>query len=423
MANPSRLRNLILTLGAATAVLAIAFVLIVVATQPSQAQTFKVLHIFTGGQDGANPEAGVTLDKAGNLYGTAYVGGSGAGTVYKLTHKGSGWIFNPLYAFHGSDGAYPIARVIFGPNGTLYGTTSEGDGYGAVFNLRPSPSACKSALCPWTETVLQAFDNQAGSAGALPGNGDLIFNQAGNIYGTTVYEEGPNYGYGVVYELMPKSGGGYTESPVYVFSQSDGTYPYNGVIFDNAGNLYGTTTGRGGYWGYGNVFQLVPANGGWTENVLYSFQGGNDGSYPYAGLILDQSGNLYGATSNGGTGIGGTVFKLTPSGDGWTYSLIYSFTGYNNCGPYGTLAMDGSGNLYGTTPCGGANHTGSVFKLTPSGNSWTYTSLHDFTGGSDGGNPYCNVAIDANGNLYGTAFYGGTGNCVAGCGVVWEITP
>ena len=126
MANPKQIRNLIfnLSLRGATATLAIAFLLIAVASQPSQAQTFKVLHTFTGGADGANPEAGVTLDKAGNLYGTTYRGGSGAGTVYKLTHKGSGWIFNPLYAFHGSDGFYPIARVIFGPNGTLYGTTS-----------------------------------------------------------------------------------------------------------------------------------------------------------------------------------------------------------------------------------------------------------------------------------------------------------
>jgi|SRR5271157_220116 len=414
MANPRQLRNSIfgLSLGAATAALAIAFLLIVVAPQPVQAQTFNVLHTFTGAQDGGNPYAGVTMDKAGNLYGTASSGGAANyGTVYKLTHKGSGWTLNSLYSFAGgSDGAFPQARVIFGPNGILYGTTRGGGaGYGTVFNLRPKPTACLTALCPWTETVLYSFKGTDGD-GPL---GDVLFDQAGNIYGTT--GAGGSYDSGTVYELKP-SGSGWTESVLFSFNFVDGVAPSSGVLFDNAGNLDGTTEGGGS--GYlGTVFQLVPSNGGWTNYILYSFQNGNDGGYPGAGLIFDQSGNLYGATSTGGTGGGGTVFKLTPYGS--SYSLVYSFTGGFVCGP-GTLVMDGAGNLYGTTYCDGANNLGSVFKLTPSsGNNWTYTSLHDFTGGSDGGSPISNVVFDTSGNLYGTASAGGS----QGLGVVWEITP
>src|SRR5271165_6140847 len=173
MANPRQLRNLIfsLSLGAATAALAIAFLLIVVASQPAQAQTFNVIHTFTGAMDGRYPYAGVTLDKAGNLYGTAYGYPGSYGTVYQLKYKNSNWTFNPLYTFTGGkDGAYPRARVIFGANGTLYGTTYEGGtGYGTVFNLRPQARACTAALCPWTETVLYAF--KGGADGAYPGFG------------------------------------------------------------------------------------------------------------------------------------------------------------------------------------------------------------------------------------------------------------
>jgi uncharacterized repeat protein (TIGR03803 family) len=214
------------------------------------------------------------------------------------------------------------------------------------------------------------------------------------------------------------------ENTLYSFSgsPSDGSAPENGLIFDDAGNLYSTTL-EGGINDLGTVFQLTPSGSGWAENILYKFQCGNDGLYSWAGLIFDPSGNLYGAASEVCGGGGGTVFELTPSGGSWTYSLVYSFTRDANCtpggGPEGTLVMDGAGNLYGTTVCGGANDLGTVFKLTPSGGSWTYTSLHDFTGGSDGRNPYCKVVFDTSGNLYGTASGGGSQNA----GVVWEIRP
>ena len=328
MANPRQPRDLIFSLsfGAATAALAIAFMLTVVATQPARAQTYTVLHNFTGGGDGFYPKAGVTLDQAGSLYGTADGFESyGYGTVYKLTHQGSNWSLNPLYEFTGgSDGANPEARVIFGPNGTLYGTTYAGGTYngGTVFNLRPYPAVCKTALCPWAETVLYPFSR--GADGYYPSPADLIFDQAGNIYGTTIAPSGN----GVVYELTP-SGGGWTESVLHSFSgYPDGAGPFGGVILDNAGNLYGTTESGGTGSGQGTVFELTYSMGsGWSESILYSFQGGSDGGVPLVGLIFDPLGNLYGATSDGGSGGGGTVFKLTPSGGSWTFSLVYSFTG------------------------------------------------------------------------------------------------
>ncbi len=420
MANPRQLRNCIFSLsfGTVTAALAIAFLLAVVATQPAQAQTFNVLHTFTGGQDGAIPVAGLTMDRAGNLYGTSFRGGAaGFGTVYQLKPKPSGWVFNVLYSFAGgSDGANPSSGVIFGPDGALYGTTYRGGaGYGTVFRLRPPATFCRAVSCPWGEAVLYRFE--AGADGANP-EGDLIFDRAGNIYGTT-NDGGGSDNAGTVYELTP-SGGDWRESVLHSFSFNlpDGAYPQSGVILDSAGNLYGTLP-AGGFGAPGTVFELTYVAGfGWTESILYSFQGGSDGGIPYAGLIFDSSGNLYGATSSYGTGGGGTVFELTPSGSNWTYTVLYSFTG--GSGPWDSLVMDQNGNLYGTTFGGGANSLGSVFKLTPTPQPpWTYTSLHDFTNGSDGAHPFSNVVFDTSGNLYGTASSGAQ----YGYGVVWEITP
>jgi uncharacterized repeat protein (TIGR03803 family) len=420
MTRPEHTRSLEINLWPATSalILTLVFVLAIGTTPLARAQTFTVLHNFTGGQDGANPRAGVTIDGAGNLYGTTYLGGTGNGTVYRMKRSGLNWISNPLFSFDEGDGANPEARVIFGPDGLLYGTTLSGgsDLLGTVFNLKPSPSACKAALCPWTETVLYDFLGYPFD-GESPHYGDLIFDRAGNIYGTTA--DGGFADAGVVYELTP-SGSGWTESVLYSFGSfnSDGANPLNGVILDSAGNLYGTTL-QGGTSNYGTVFQLRHiAGSNWTEIPLYNFDNGSDGSYPYAGLIFDQSGNLYGTTSHGGMGYG-TVFELLPAGGSWTYSVLYSFTGPASCASYGNLAMDAAGNLYGTRICGGAYGLGSVLKLTPSNSGWTYTDLHDFTGGGDGAGPYCNVTFDANGNLYGTASAGGSERF----GVVWEITP
>ena len=425
--------------------LGIMFGLIAGAAQTAQAQTYRVIHNFTGGnggRDGAIPENGLTRDNAGNLYGTTLHGGngpctgddglSGCGTVFQLKHVGSGWIFNPIYNFGGgSDGAGPWGRVIFGPDGNLYGTTTaggEGDcqnygysGCGTVYRLSPPAHMCGAFSCPWTETTLYRFSGSL--TGVLP-NDTVVFDQSGSLYGTTYYG---GLGRGVVYKLT-LSGGGWTESVIYNFgSGGDAGGPLTGLTIDHAGNLYGTTNGGGGY-GYGTVYGLTPSGSGWAENVLYSFQNGSDGGGSAAGLILDNSGNLYSATALGGAGGGGVVFELTPSDGSWAFNLLYALPGSGGYeGPSDILAMDAVGNLYGTTQGNPSMGTyGTVFKLTPSGGGWTYTALHVFPGGSDGSRPRSNVVFDANGNLYGTTSFGGTGSCTGdnpGCGVVWEITP
>jgi uncharacterized repeat protein (TIGR03803 family) len=182
--------------------------------------------------------------------------------------------------------------------------------------------------------------------------------------------------------------------------------------------LYSTTK-LGGASDGGTVFRLTYSGSGWTKSVLHSFQWDSDGALAYGAVISDQSGNLYGTTASGGSGGGGTAFMLSPSDGGWTPTVLYSFAGSNLQGSHAGLAMDSAGNLYGTTYGDGAYGVGSVFKLTPSNGGWTYTSLHDFTGGDDGGTPEGGVTLDANGNLYGTANIGGAYSF----GVVWEITP
>jgi uncharacterized repeat protein (TIGR03803 family) len=407
---------------------------LLIVIQPAQAQTYSVLYNFTGGQDGAAPRAGVTLDQAGNLYGTtsagADLGGNcivdgleGCGTVFQLKHSNSGWLFNPLYIFDWSDGASPYARVVFGPDGSLYGTTAYGGhrvddchfrGCGVVFKLQPPATVCKAVLCPWMETVLFVFRYDLGTGGN-PYYGDLVFNDSGDTFGTTNYS---TYGGGQVFQLTP-SDGGWNLSLLFVFgylsTNGTGTLPDSGVIFDGAGNLYGTTP-YGGPYQYGLVYELTPSASGWMEQILYGFQDGSDGGVAAGGVVFDQSGNLYGTTQTGGSGGGGTVYELSPSNGGWTLTTLHSFAG--SLGSFAVLTMDASGNLYGTTFLDGAYGQGNVFELSPSNGSWIYTSLHDFTGGSDGGRPFGQVTLDANGNLYGTASMGGAN----GNGVVWEIT-
>ncbi len=200
-------------------------------TLPAKAQTFTVLHSFAGGADGGGPLAGVTLDGGGNLYGTTQAGGytegacshGGCGTVYRLKHAGSGWTLSSLYSFHDSDGRIPIARVVFGPDGSLFGTTNEG-GYqenGVVFNLRPPSTVCKSVLCPWTETVLHEFTGTPD--GCLPYLGDLTFDAAGHLYGTTA-DCGLATG-GTVFELARQPSGSWLESILYQVDGWGGRIP------------------------------------------------------------------------------------------------------------------------------------------------------------------------------------------------------
>jgi len=411
---------------------------VLTATLGVQAQTLTVLHSFTGARDGANPAAGLTLDAAGNFYGTTKNGGAGNGTVFKLSHSSSGWVLTPLYSFGGGpDGANPVARVVFGPDHTLYGTTEYGgssgyctNGCGTVFNLKPEPSACKSALCPWIETILRRFT----TGGDFP-QSEVIFDNEGNLYGKANQGGflgdggggGSCYPCGNVYELVP-SNGSWTEKVVYDFTGYqlgvDGAYPVGGLIFDKAGNLYGTNTAYGNC-GFGTVFQLTPGSE-WTETLLHQFCGGTDGAEPTASLIMDEAGNMYGGTPGAYPGYGsqrGSAFMLTPSNGGWSYSVIYTFPEYGG-GPAGALVMNKAGNLYGTTVTGGNPGCGSygcgtIFELSPSNGGWTYTELYDFTGGNDGSAPYSDLIVDPVGNLYGTASTGGQ----SGNGVIFEFTP
>jgi uncharacterized repeat protein (TIGR03803 family) len=399
------------------------------ATQPASAQTYTVLYNFTGQTDGANPLAGLTLDRGGNLYGTASYGGSaicsaygyvGCGTVFKLSRAGGGWTFATLHEFTSNpDGAHPSARVVFGPNGALFGTTSGGgtQGYGTVFQLQPPAQICPTVSCPWAETQLYSFQTLYGPAGASAG--DLIFDPQGNLYGTTtggggfLCDDGPC---GTAYELS-RTGAGWFLATAWGFGGGISCCPVAGLVSDGSGNFYGVTPAD--Y--YGGIYKL-------SENSyplpLYNF---TQASSAMGGMILDSAGDLYGTTSQGGSGGGGTVFKFDIGSP--TPTTLYSFPGPNQfgAGPTATLLMDAAGNLYGITQIDGAYQQGSVFKLSQSNGVWSLTTLHDFTGGTDGGQPFGQLVMDANGNIYGTAQAGGNsvGNCYhgLGCGVVFEIMP
>ena len=408
----------ILTTGlrvrAATGALALAIVFMLTVAGTAHAQSFQLLYTFTGGLDGGQPYSGVTINRGGDLFGTTHTGNQGTnwGQVYELQRTASGYTFADLGLFDGT----LEAPAVFGPNGTLYSSSPNNltlYQHGYVLNVSPpTTTVCFNMPCLWEATVLYGFSG--GADGNIPNYGSLIFDQAGNMYGAT---SAGGHGNGVVYE-MTGSGSHWMEQALYSFAGSpDGANPLSGVIFDNAGNLYGTTA-AGGSSGNGAVYELSPSGSGWTEGVIYSFTGGSDGSYPAAGLIFDQAGNLYGATNVGGTGGGGTVFELSPSAGGWTYSLLHSLTGARACGPWSALVLHG-GNLYGATVCDGTNSAGNVFELSPSGNGWTYSSLYDFTGGNDGKFPYGSVAFDTAGNLCGTTLRGGAELQ----GVVWQIRP
>jgi hypothetical protein len=420
----------------------IALSLIFLSLPTAQAQTFTVLHTFTGSPgDGAKPFDGVVIDRSGNLYGVAYGGGNngngcygGCGTVFKASRHGSEWLYSTLYKFQGPpDGNYP-AGVVIGPDGSLYGATYGGgivnqgscglsvNGCGTVFQTQPPPTRCTNALCSWGESVLYSFTGLNGDAGG-PYNGDLLFDSSGNLYGTT--EWGGAYDWGAAYKLTHGQHG-WNESVIYSFNvmgQTGWGTPQTGLLLDPAGNLYGTTVWENSY-ADGVTYQLQPTQSGYVGNVLYAFTNGASGYLP-AALTFDPVGNILGATEGGGAYGNGTVYKMVAS-NGWNLETIYTF-GAGEGGTGNRLTMDAAGNLYGTGfACGGGN--GCVFKLTPHNGTYIYTDLYDFTGGSDGQYPFGPVAIDANGNLYGTTESAGDlhsclGEFGSGCGTLWEITP
>jgi uncharacterized repeat protein (TIGR03803 family) len=382
----------------------------------------QVLHSFTGGVDGANPEAGLIMDNSGNLFGTTWAGGRlGDGAVFKLSAAtGGGYTESVLYSFMGGpDGMNPVAGLIMDGAGNLYGTTIMGGGTdkGVVFELSPATGG------GYIESVLVSFNGIGFSTGSNGGNPEagLILDSAGNLYGTTY--EGDIDNAGLVFELSPSTGGGYTESVLYGFNYTysgitDGADVAGGLVMDSSGNLYGTTQ-AGGTHGFGIVFELVPGSGGYTESILYNFMGLSDGGGPQATLLMDSAGNLYGTANNGGSFGYGVAFELSPTSGGYTESVLYSFTGgVDGAGPWAGLLMDTAGNLYGTTIKGGSHNAGVVFKLSAdTSGGYTESVLYSFTGGGDGGTPQAGLIMDGAGNLYGTTANGGSSNE----GVVFKI--
>lgn len=390
---------------------------------------YKVLHNFNDQNNGGfGPEASLIFDSQGNLYGTTTAGGvgngcgdTGCGVVFELTLSSNGaWSESVLHTFDGSDGSQLQAPVVFDSYGNLYGTAVNGGAYGngTVFELTPAGNGT------WTRFVLQSF--AGGFDGGQPYTGVLPDN-AGHVYGTTT--AGGSDGAGVVFGLGGRAPKG---TVLHAFAGgSDGIQSYGPLVADSSGNLYGTTLEGGDYQcggaGCGTVFKMTrdPISGTWSEVVLYAFHGTSDGANPHAGVILDPAGNLYGTTYAGGASGFGTVFKLTPNHNGsWSETVLHSFAGGNDGGnPYSTLAFDRGGNLYGTTNAGGPGRHGTIFELSPlPGGPWVEKVLYGFTGGADGGWPGAGVVLDGAGNLYGTACIGGSGD-PEHSGVVYEFTP
>lgn len=414
------------------------------ASSPSAAATNSYLRVLTWFQtleQGDQPMSAVTMGGDGTLYGTTNLGGEencaygkfGCGEVFALRRAGTTWTLSTIYAFRGgSDGAGPVASVLVDRNGVIYGTTNRGGngcsgGCGTVFKLTPSGPTYK-------EAILYSF--RGGSDGSGP-TGKLVVDGSGALYGLTARGGtgsaciNGQYGCGTAYKLTP-SGSGYTESVLHAFQggSTDGAIPgETALTVDRRGNLFGTTVEGGNQIcsdGCGSIFELTPSGQGYVESILHFFTGTPDGARPYGGMIYDIDGALYGTTEIGGDlsacpsfGGCGTVFKLARSKTGFAESVVYSFVAGKDA--YGTsqaLVADASGALYGASPGGGYAQVGVLFKLTPNGSGgFIETVLHDFHLSQDGYGPYGSLIVNK-GLLYGTAISGPYGS---GGGEVFEF--
>jgi uncharacterized repeat protein (TIGR03803 family) len=362
----------------------------------SQAQTFTILHTFEG-SDGSDSISRVTRDAAGNTYGATLGGGTaGIGTVFKLDPMGN---ITVLHNFVGgaSDGAYSYGGVTRDTAGNLYGTTINGGtaNCGVVYKIDAGG----------TFTLLHNF---TGGNDGCTLYATLTQDSAGTLYGTT--RLGGTHSWGTVFKLDSHG----TKTVLHNFvRKTEGRYPEDGVIRDSNGNLYGTTT-SGGAFESGTIFTMNSA-GKITRLITLTTP-----DFPNIRLIRDAAGNLYGTTRFGGTTGGGTIFKVDSHGN---KSVLYNFgTSGPGYGPNGGLSRDAAGNLYGTATFGGENGFGSVFKLDTSG---VYSELHQFVPDPDGDYPAGGVALDSNGNLYGTTQNAGDFSCGGGpgCGTIFKITP
>ena len=374
--------------------------------------------------DGNQPYGSLVADSSGtHLYGTTFYGGTNNyGTIYELANSGGTWTQTVLYSFLGtsnSDGAYPFAGLVMDASGNLYGTTEQGgaSSQGTAFELAKSGGT-------WKETVLHTFDNIGGDDGSYP-YGRLDFDATGNLYGTT--QQGGKFGGGVIFQLK-KSGSNFTYHVLHSFatSASNSYQPYGGMVVDKTnGYLYGTTYYGGVIWNAGAVYQLREVSGVWIYSVIYNFLGDSLGQYPYGDLATDSAGNLYGTTYSGGSFDVGEVFKLTLGKNSWTESVIHSFSGYANkdgANPYyNGVTVDTDGNVWGSTYQGGSSagnnlNYGTVYKLAAG--TYKESVLWSFGTSGDGYYPL-HEPIVVNGKVYGTTYVGG----LHGQGVVYEVVP
>ena len=397
--NPSSNRKVLLLAAMALALVSAA----------QAAPKFKILHAFGKGSDGGGLWGSLVLDAEGNLYGTTSGGGgdgcngSGCGTVFELSpHADGHWRETIIHRFDGTDGAYPMDGLAFDATGDLYGMGNQG--FGTVFELFPGQGH-------WDIALLLDSGDQA----------TLVLDQQGNLYGPF---GGGEYSGGVISELVKADG--WADEWLYSFCPKggkclDGAIPFAGVTWGPDGSLYGTTT-SGGSGGYGVVFRLTPQQDGtWKETVLHSFPAFlHDGQKPYEGVVLDQAENVYGATAQGGSSTNcGVIFKLAPQANGkWKETILYNFPKVSRGCTANTPGLDSQGNLWGTAQ-GGTSGNGVVFELTPQASGkWKYSAVHQFNW-NDGSFPGAAVIFDGKGNLYGTTILGGT----YGNGVVFELTP
>jgi uncharacterized repeat protein (TIGR03803 family) len=322
-----------------------------------------------------------------------------------------------LYSFTGGyDGGNAATGLVLDRHGNLYGTTAAGGTSlcGTIFKLTPKANP------PWSETVLHNFSCY--SDGKDP-HGGVTFDPNGNLDGTTVAGGTGGFcasdGCGVVYSLH-----GLTEHVLYNFKGgNDGFGPGGGVAYDSKGNVFGTTP-DGGAFSSGVVYEISRDARRFHDHVIHAFTGGKDGAVGSLGLLLrDSAGNFYGVTElGGGTPNAGTVFRISPVGTKWSFTTLYRFRGMPDAsGPYGGLIADGSGNLYGTTYYGGANGIGTVFELKAiARGKYRERVLYSFKGGTDGSSPTSTLLLGSTGQLYGTTSAGG-GSC--DCGTIFALDP
>lgn len=351
-------------------------------------QTTQVLYSFTGGSDGDNPQGPLVSDSAGNLYGVAVSGGAGFGVVFELSPPVNGqgsWTETVLHSFSQKDAITVNPGLVMDGNGNLYGTTFNLDCCGVAFRLkRPAkPGAA------WDYSVIHRFGSVLSRSGSIP-NGSLVFDAQGNLYGTTLSGGDIACVCGTVFELSPPVPPEkfWTERVIYGFKLlPDGNYPYAGVIFDSRGNLYGVTTqggsgqcndGEGDVLGCGIVFELSPSNGKWTETILFNFKEYQEDQSPNYGITLGPDGAIYGTGAY-------NVFRVAPqwhAGKPWAIQVLHEFTGgADGTAPNGLLIFDTAGNLIGTTQSEGVGSHGTAFKLSPparKGGQWNDTTLADF---------------------------------------------